>query len=166
MRSLLPAFLFAAVLIGGCSQYAPLESREPVTIALAPVVNRSSLPQFIAPLSRNVRERLAHSRNWILVEPAEADAVLRLTIEEIERRAMARDPEDTGRPLSFEEVIRVSVEWDSPLPPPWGPEPVLIIETDQILYAQPSLVDAETATLSEMANRLADKLIQHLDWTP
>ena len=136
-----------------------------MAIAVAPVVNQSELAQIIAPLSRNVREGIAHSPNWELVSEADAGAVLRLTILEVEREALARDPQDTGRPLSFKEVVRVAVEWDSNSPAPWGDAPVVEVESDQILYAQPSLVNAQTSATAQLADRLAAKVLQKLDWS-
>ena len=56
------------------------------------------------------------------------------------------------------------MEWDSPLPPPWGGEPVIEVETDQIIYAQPSLVNAQTTATAQMADRLAAAILQKLDW--
>jgi hypothetical protein len=136
-----------------------------MAIAVAPVVNESELAQIIAPLSRNVREGIAHSPNWRLVREDEAEAVLHLTVRSVERDALARDPQDTGRPLSFHEVVRVSIEWESSSPAPWGATPATEVESDQILYAQPSLVNAQTSATAQLADRLAAKVLQKLDWS-
>ena len=160
--------VFAAVALGiaGCAHYSVVEPVEdPVTITVLPVINQSELPQIIAPLARNLREKLAHSPNWALVGDDSAEVALQVTISALERSTLARDPADTGRPLSYREIIRISVEWQSELPPPWGPDPVLLIEDDQLLYAQPSLVNAETVAMGEIADRLAEKILQRLDWT-
>jgi hypothetical protein len=155
----------AALGLAGCAGYEPLETGDaPVAVAVAPVINLSELPQVIAPLSRNVREGIGHSPNWRLVSEAEADAILRLTVVSLEREALARDPQDTGRPLSFKEVVRVKVEWDSELPAPWGPADSVEVESDHVLYAQPSLVNAETMATAQLADRLANKILQKLDW--
>ncbi|HSH09343.1 MAG TPA: LPS assembly lipoprotein LptE [Oceanipulchritudo sp.] len=134
-------------------------------IALLPVVNNTELPQIIAPLARNVREKIAHSPGWDLVGEDEAEVTLQITVTSFNRTALARDPSDTGRPLSYREVIRVSLEWISDLPPPWGDDPVTVVESDQILYAQPSLVNSEAGAMVEIADRLAEKIQQQLDWT-
>ncbi len=151
--------------LNGCANYSPLmPKQEPVQIAVLPLANESDIPQIIAPLSRNLREKLAHSPNWELVGEDEAEAKLHLTVLELEKRTMARDPRDTGRPLSFHEEIRVAVEWISDLPAPWGTSKVIEVSSDQILYGQPSLVDSRTSATAGLADRLADKILQRLDW--
>jgi len=155
--------LLVILLLAGCAHYAPPE--EPVTLrlALAPIVNQAEVPQVIAPLARNLREKMAHSRRFRLTEPAEADAILHLTLVGYNRRAMARDPEDTGRPLSFLETLRVNLDWESELPPPWGPETRHRVETEANLYGQPGLVASEYAALAAMADDLAEKIIRQLE---
>ena len=168
MRTISPRclpFLLVAFILAGCAGYEPLAVQdEPVRLAVLPVLNDSELPQIIAPLARNVREKVAHSPNWQLSESGSAEAAIQITVLDMERRAMALDPEDTGRPLSYRNVIRISLEWQGDLPPPWGGDPVVELETDLVLYAQPSLVDAERIAMAEVADRLADKVIQQLDW--
>ena len=157
----------AALGLAGCRNYsvvAPAE--EPVSIALLPVVNESQLPQVIAPLARNIREGLAHSGNFRLTNEAEAEVQLQVTVLGMSERTMARDPRDTGRPLSYHEEVRVSVEWISELPPPWGPDPELIVTGDQVLYAQPSRVNAQTSAMAGLAERLAERILQSLEWPP
>ncbi len=157
---LLPALLAAP----GCTHYAPPPARPPVRIALAPVVNEGGPPQLIAPLARSLREGLAHAPNWELVEPDRAEAVLRVTVLPLRREALSRDPADTGRPLSFQDTLALTVEWDSAEPPPWGGEPVLRVEADTLLYAQPSQVTAEAMALPALAQDLARKVLERLDW--
>ena len=156
--------LVTGLLLSGCAGYEPLQSAEaPVRVAVAPIVNHSSLPQVIAPVARNLRERLAHSSRFELVSTEGADGVLLLTINELDRSAMARDPRDTGRPLSYLDTLLVTVEWKGSTEAPWGAEP-LLIEVDQLLYAQPSLIDAESAAVAGMAARLADRIVQRMEW--
>ncbi len=159
--------LCAITLVGltGCTGYAPLETaREPVSVEVLPVINQSELPQIIAPLARNIRERVAHSPNWRLTSGSRAEVQLQVRVLSFQRDEIARDPKDTGRPLSFNETVRISIEWISDLPPPWGDQSVVVVESDQLLYAQPSLVDSEMVAMAEMAERLSDKVIQQLDW--
>jgi len=163
-----PLYFLAVISMGiiGCSNYTPLTApAEPTALAVAPVINESELPRIIAPLSRNVREGIAHSPNWKLVSESNAEVVLRITVLGVERVALARDPKDTGRPLSFHEVVQVSVEWDGEGPAPWGDDPVVTVESDHILYTQPSLVNASTMAMAPLADRLAGKILQKLDWS-
>jgi len=159
-RSLVLALLVAP----GCAHYAPPAAEAPVRIALAPVVNEAGPPQLIAPLARNLREALAHAPRWELVEPDRADALLRVTVLPLRREALSRDPADTGRPLSFYETLVLAVEWDSALPPPWGDAAVIRIEADTLLYSQPSQVTSEAMALPALAQDLARKVLERLDW--
>ena len=158
--------LIPVLLLGGCAGYEVLEpAAEPVHLAVLPVLNDSELPQIIAPLARNLREKVAHSPNWKLVNAEDADAALQVTVRNFTRSALARDPGDTGRPLSYLEEVEVTVEWISELPPPWGPQATVNVRTDQLLYSQPSLTNAESVAMAEIADRLAEKILQQLDWT-
>jgi len=150
----------------GCTSYSPVSSNQkPVKVAVLPIVNESDLPQIIAPLARNLREKLAHSPNWDLVGKETAEAKLQVTVLALEKRAMARDPRDTGRPLSFYEELRVSVEWISELPAPWAPADEILVTSDLVLYGQPSLTDSRTSATAGLADRLADKILQRMDWS-
>ena len=165
MKALLQAGLASILLwMAGCMHYEPVERERAVAIALAPVINESEIAQIIAPLNRNVREGLAHSRNFRLVDIDEAEVVLQLRVRSLNRRALARDPLDTGRPLSYRERVRVTVEWVSELPPPWGPDPVTRVESEFLLYAQPALVSAESSALAELSEDLTAQIIDRLEW--
>jgi hypothetical protein len=151
-------------LLAGCQGYAPVDhGGAPTRLALAPVINESGPPQLIAPLSRNLREQLAHAPGWRLVSEASADPVLRLRILSLQREAVSRDPADTGRPLSYYETLRVAVQWDGPGQPPWGPDPVRHVEADTLLYAQPGLIAAEGAAMAGLADDLARKILALLN---
>lgn len=154
----------AAFITAGCAQYKPVGNAEVTLVALAPIINEADVPQIIAPLARNLRERLNHSPNWRLVDEADAEVLLRVTLTGRERDAVARDPVDTGRPLSYYETLFLNLEWESDLPAPWGPRPVTRIEADSLLYAQPSLVTAETAAVNELADELARKIVARMGW--
>jgi len=157
--------LFCLILLAGCVGYESLDTPDdPVRLAILPIQNESELPQIIAPLARNVREKVAHARGWELSSEANAEAALRITVSDFNRYALARDPGDTGRPLSYFEEFEVKVEWISELPAPWGPDPEVTITTDQIMYSQPSLTNAESVAMAEIADRLAEKILQRLDW--
>ncbi|NDV61026.1 hypothetical protein G0Q06_01035 [Puniceicoccales bacterium CK1056] len=152
------------LLAAGCSSYAPVRPVETRTIALAPVLNESEVPQIIAPLSRNLREALNHSAAWQLVEPEEAEVLLRLTVLQLDRNAISRDPDDTGRPLSYYEELMVSILWESDLPPPWGVQPVSMVSASTVLYSQPSLTAAEAAAIGELAEEISRKIISRINW--
>lgn len=151
-------------LSAGCSSYAPVRASETRTIALAPVLNESDVPQVIAPLSRNLREAINHSAGWQLASEDEAEVLLRLTVLRLDRDAISRDPEDTGRPLSYYQKLLVSVRWESDIPPPWGDQPVSIVSADTVLYSQPSLTVAENAAVSELAEEIAEKTLSLISW--
>jgi hypothetical protein len=144
--------------------YQPVQSGDPVRMTIAPIISQTGVAQVIAPLSRNLHEQLNHSRNVKLVGDASADVTLIITVTGLSREAIARDPEDTGRPLSYYESLRVSVEWVSDLPPPWGSDPVTTVEANTLIYAQPSLPGAESIAVTEMAENLARKIVERLNW--
>lgn len=152
------------ILLSGCAGYEPLrEPESPVRLAVGPIINHSSLPQVIAPLARNLRERLAQSSRFQLVPEESAEVVLHVTVDELDRSTMARDPRDTGRPLSYLDILKVTIEWRGSPQAPWGDQP-MVVEVDQLLYAQPSLIDSESAALAAMATRLADRIVQRMEW--
>lgn len=151
-------------LFNGCAQYTASERVDPIKIALAPLINESEMAQVIAPLSRNLRERLNHAAGWHLVSEDEAEVVLEVRLLSLRRNAIARDPEDTGRPLSYAEELQVALEWVSDWPPPWGDDPVIFISVDTLVYAHPSLLTAETAATGELADRLARKILATISW--
>ncbi|MGA1205729.1 MAG: LPS assembly lipoprotein LptE [Opitutales bacterium] len=164
-RGLRLSLLLLAAAMAGCSSYSPVPvSEDPVQVAVLPVINESGLPQIVAPLARNLREKVAHSANFELVPAEAAEAKLRVTVLDLDSEALARDSRDTGRPLSYYEEVRVSVEWISDLPAPWGTDQPIIVSADQILYAQPALVDARTNATAGVAERLAEMIVQRLDW--
>ena len=154
----------AACFMAGCAHYKAVGNAEATRVALAPIINEAEVPQIIAPLARNLRERLNHSPNWRLVDEADAEVILRVTLTSRERDAVARDPVDTGRPLSHYDTLFLNLEWESDLPAPWGPRPVTRIEADTLLYAQPSLVTGETAAAAELADELARKIVARMGW--
>jgi len=165
MKNFFPASILLGLLfIAGCRHYEPVEAGDPIRIAVAPIINDSEIAQIVAPLSRNVREALAHSRAFDLVSEKQADVVLKLRVVSLNRRALARDPEDTGRPLSYRETVRVAIEWDSELPAPWGEDAVTRVESELLLYAQPALVTAEASAVAELCDDLSRKIAGRLNW--
>lgn len=164
LKRVFPAMLLAA-LLGGCAGYAPLEqSAGPTAVHLAPIINEADVPQVIAPLSRNLRERINHSPNWRLAGEDEAGVILRVTITRFDRDAVSRDPADTGRPLSFHETLGATLEWESDSPAPWGPDNRTRVEADTTAYGQPGLNNTETIIVARLADDLAGKLIDRLNW--
>lgn len=165
MKALLQPILLmvTALFLAGCSSYNPVVQDRPVTrLALAPVINESEIPRIIAPLSRNLREELQHAPEWRLVSGDEADAILEVRIVALDRDAVARVPEDTGRPLSYYETIRIVLEWNGSVPAPWGSAPRRSIQADSLLYAQPSLIESERAAVAELAAELAREIVLEL----
>lgn len=155
--------LLSFLLLAGCAGYAPDPVREPLTLHLPPVINESTAPQLIAPLARNLRERLLHDRNWKLGSSSQADAVLTVRIHDLERDPVSRDPADTGRPLSYLERLHIRLEWDSSIPAPWGSDETTQIEVESLLYAQPGLIQSESIAYAEMADRAAAEILMQLN---
>lgn len=150
--------------LAGCAGYRPVAAEHTMRIALAPVISQSGVPLLIGPLSRQLREGLLHAHGWELVPVERAEAVLHVEVLGLEREATARDPSDTGRPLSTYETLRIALRWESEQAPPWGAEPRIILEADALIYAQPGLLAAESVSLTEMAEVLARKIIEQINW--
>jgi hypothetical protein len=161
-----PLKLLAATLLllalAGCAGYQADPEREPVSLALGPVVNESDLPQLTAPLARNLREAIAHAPGYRLDGAQSAGARLHVTVTGRTRQAVARDPEDTGRPLSYFQTLQLQLRWEGPQSPPWGPDPVSTVDVETLLYAQPSLVQTERAALNEWSERAAREVLARL----
>ncbi|MFO7724475.1 MAG: LPS assembly lipoprotein LptE [Oceanipulchritudo sp.] len=157
------AGMLTLFLLAACAGYEPLPEREPLRIAVAPVINESGLAQFSAPLARTLREDLAHNPHWRLVsDPDDAEVVLRVTVLEKVRETVARDPTDTGRPLSFYESLRLALTWESDFPAPWSPAERALVEVDTLLYAQPGTAETERAALSELARDASRNILEKL----
>ena len=157
------AAIAALFLLAACAGYEPLPTREPLRIALAPVVNEAGPPQFIAPLTRSLREALAHdARSQLVSDPDQAEVLLRIIVLEQVRETVARDPRDTGRPLSFYETLRLALIWESDLPAPWSPDERSLVEVDTLLYAQPGTAESERAALAELAREASRNILEKL----
>jgi len=157
------AILLAVILLAGCAGYAPSPESAPVMVHLAPIINESTAPQIIATVSRNLRERLLHDRQWQVSARKDADAVLTIRVRNLERRIVSRDPGDTGRPLSYLERLRIQLEWDSPLPAPWGPEEEVFFDIESLIYSQPGLIQSESVAYAELADQVAAEIVELLN---
>lgn len=162
-KTLHVSLLVLLLAFSGCRNYEPVRSGAPVRVALAPIISQTGVAQVIAPLSRNLHEHLNHAPNWKLVLAKNAQAILTIEVLGLDRESIARDPADTGRPLSYYETIRVSIKWESDLPPPWGDDPVTTLEASTLIYAQPGLSGAESIAVTELANDLARKIVERLN---
>ncbi len=87
------------VLLGlaGCSHYQVGKPADTPfqTIYIEPVANRSFAPQAQALLSTQVREHLMRDGRVQVVGPNDADAILRITLEDYDREASAVRGDDT-----------------------------------------------------------------------
>jgi hypothetical protein len=168
MRRFTRQFLFAVcpaflTLLGGCVGYAPVETstNPPVAIQLDPIVNRTDSSGIIAPLSRAVREEIAHSP---FLELGSTDGpIIRLTLIERDRQSLARDPEDTGRPLSYEETLAMRIQIESADAHPLAELNGGILMADVQTYAALNFPEASSAASAELALILARKLRQQME---
>lgn len=144
-----------------CASYRPLEpAGAELAIAVAPIVNESSLPQLSAPLARAVRGELASLRGVRLTDTDSADLVLELYLSGGDNRPMARDSADTGRPISFLQGIELRVDWRGDWPHAdsvMAAEPVSFI-SESIVYPHPDLVSSRAQTAPRVAADLAAQL--------
>lgn len=164
--SLLIALLLAALPIG-CSNYQSLSNAstdQTLRFALPPILQEAGPPGLIAPLTRNLRSALLQSSAIDLRPPAAGIPLLEVRIREADRRGMARDPRDSGRPFSFQEVLRIQLHWQShSIPPPWGSDAVYSFEHTVHLYTLPSTVEARQSALPEIARDIAGRIVRLME---
>jgi hypothetical protein len=98
MRMLTPKsialFVISALLLTGCASYkagtgSPASTR---TIWVAPVINKSYMPQISAIITERVRESFLADNEQLLARRNDADTHLEITITEMERSGRARGP--------------------------------------------------------------------------
>ena len=112
IRRILPAFLnFAAGgLAAGCSHYQ-LGTQGKLaftTLYVAPVENKTLVPQAQAPVATQVRDLLAKDgRVEIVNSPETADVTLRIVISDFRREVAAVREQDTGLASEFSETMSV-----------------------------------------------------------
>ncbi len=106
MRFLLVALcLSLSFAASGCSHYRlGAEGRLTFTrIYIAPVENEIALPQVVAVFSTQLRERfLRDSRITLVNSPEAADAVLTVSLSNLNRGVATARPDDTGLARKFE----------------------------------------------------------------
>lgn len=106
MTSRFPVFCLLSVLLGlaGCAHYE-LGTEGKLTFAtlyVAPVANKTLLPQAQAIVSTQLREAFIKDARVTLVDsPAEADATLSVTINDYHREMTAAREDDTGLARKF-----------------------------------------------------------------
>lgn len=164
--TLLSGLTLALVLLGvtGCQAYraghASDGTQPPLRVHIAPIeVLSSDSPQVIAPLARQLRNALSAAPSLQLTaNAADADATLRIAVVGVDRTGLARTPQDTGRPLSYLDALNVRVTWDSPLPAPWGTPNPRTFTAVANLYAEPTLIGAQTQTLPALTADIAAQI--------
>jgi hypothetical protein len=106
---------------------------------------------------------LAGSPAVRLDAPGEASNLLQVTVLERTRDPVARNPDDTGRPLSYFETLLLRVTWEGTAPAPWGTAEARFVEVPTLVYAQPSLVSTEAAALAEWTAAAAREVVALLE---
>lgn len=167
-RRFLNSLLLAVLLMAGCAQYQPLHppaktAAAPQALHLSPVLIQGAPPGLAAPLTRQLREALLHSPAFRLSRPDPGIPTLEVRVNKAERRDLARDPQDSGRPFSFQDTLRVQLHWkDTQIPPPWGTGKVFAFDHTVHLYSRPSSVEAAQAALPTTARAISSRILQLL----
>ncbi len=102
--SLLFAGLAGLIALDGCAHYQLGSGTKPgfATLYIAPVQNRSDLPQAAAIVSAQLREAfLRDGRVGLVGSPAEADATLAVTLVSYSRETLTTQPGDAGLARKF-----------------------------------------------------------------
>lgn len=153
------ALLLATLLsLAACRSYQLEPAREARLIRVAPILNETDLPQLIGPLSRQLREAIAHDPQWSLASSRTDAPTLRIRLLADKRRVISRDPNDTGRPLSLRQSITAELAWEDVAASDSAKAP-LRVEVEGVFYAQPGLIASQDGLVAELANRLAREIL-------
>ncbi|MCC5839065.1 MAG: hypothetical protein JJT96_02990 [Opitutales bacterium] len=140
----------------GCAAYewgrpAELAAR---SIFIAPVGNETELPQVAALLNAALREAfLEHGGYTLAPSRARADAVVEITLRDLERAPRARLPTDTVRAASYDLSVSAAVSVTK-----GGEAHRFRVAADTVSYLSPSLPDAEYQGLPRLAQDLAQRI--------
>ena len=157
----LKAFLLAGLLsLAACQSYEVEPTGQTRLLQLAPIVNETDLPHLIAPLSRNLREAIAHDPQWSLANAETTAPTLQIRLLSDTERVLSRDPSDTGRPLSLRQSITAELSWEKGSA---SEKPPIRVEVEGIFYAQPGLIASQDGLINELANRLAREILLALE---
>lgn len=107
------AVLAATLVLSGCAHYriATSDSADAARVFVEPVQTATEVPRIGADLSRQVRETLAADpRIRLTASPETASHRLRLTVRDYRQTTLAGFSDDTGKPASVEERVRVDLE--------------------------------------------------------
>jgi hypothetical protein len=167
MKSTRRAYLYLLVALSGfvgCQHYSVTIPQERTVIRIAPIINDADIPQVIAPLSRNLREAIAHDPSWMLTaSPDDPDIpVLHIRLLQGKTKVISRDPNDTGRPLSVAKSLVAELNWQPMPPPQWSQLESLRITVEGIYYAQPGLIPSSDDFVAELADRLAQEIFNSI----
>lgn len=153
----------AALSFVGCAAYklGRPDMALPASIHIAPVVNRTEVPQVRALLTDALREEFLRAGGWHLQTAENARARIEVTLVEFRRDAGATRSTDTGRAASFEnhliaEVAAIDTATGESLLPPTK------VQANGLALADPSLPDSEyqelPALCAELAQSVQDRL--------
>lgn len=155
--------LLLGLFLGGCAHYEAPRDRVSQPIQLAPIVNNSTLPQISAPLAKQLRRAIATDRHWHLSSHPQAP-MLQILIAEVDYRSMARNPDDTGQPLSVAQTVRVRFEWlNEHVPIGWDAQIHTDIAVDSLLYTAEGLVGARSQDTQRVAHETARSIMARLN---
>ena len=147
---------FLALLLGGCAAYdwgrpPSLNAR---SVFIAPVNNETELPQVAALLNAALRDAfLEHGGYTLAPNRQRADAVLEVTLRDLDRAPRARLPTDTVRAASYDLSVTADVAVRSR-----SQADRFRVAADTVAYLNPSLPDAEYQGLPRLAQDLAQRI--------
>jgi hypothetical protein len=166
MRYFLPLAVFFS-LFAGCAHYQ-LGTEGKLSfhsLYLAPVENKSKLPQAVAIVSTQLREAFIHDGRVTLVDSAaEADATLEVSISNYGREATTARPDDTGLARKFNlSLSAVCTLRDNRSSTPLFDKRPIAVEQQIFATATPQQADsnqlqAEYQALPLLASSLAQKV--------
>ncbi|MBC2607664.1 LPS assembly lipoprotein LptE [Pelagicoccus albus] len=158
MRTLILCGAIVA-LLSGCASYQ-LGTPSPLpyeTIAVAPPLNKTTLPQIEGPLNAALRQSLQRSSSVKLSTGSAADGILSLTLLEVKRSIAAVTSDDVGRGRKFQLEIQVELSVSNENDPsaPYLPSRVFAISQD--IFTDDGQVEAEYQAIPEISRKIAEK---------
>ena len=154
--------LLASLILVGCAAYRlgpPENTPSGQSLYIAPVTNRSQTPQIRGLLTQQLREVFLRDGQWTLTDDDTASHRLEVTVVERDFEGAATRQEDTGRSVSFEQILIVQATLTgSSLPEPLSAD----FEMRGLALESPSLPESAFRSLPSLTRRTAEAIYDRM----
>lgn len=158
-KNLFILLIVTVLMLSGCAHYRLGTGNEKLpyhSIAFAPVINNSFVPQFHTLVSDALFRSFATGGGMAVESQASgADVVLQVTIDDFQKLIGATSSSDTGRARSLYMVIKATATLTDK-------EGKILhsqqFEVNEEIYADSGMARAEQAGLPQVADKLGEKI--------